>query len=420
MKNVPSRTLHVEHMVNLDGSDAGPTTVVIGDSGEITSVTPRARDGIDGSTCLTLIPLLADAHAHLGLSDGIVDSPACHSIDHVDDQLGHLLRRGVGHVHSLGTDQRWLQQRLRTRVDAREPAERAYGYSAGIGFGAVGGWPPDLTFPEQRFRPLSPHRAREQVEDLARIGCRTLKIWVDDFGGKVPKVPVDVIGAIIAEARQCGIVTFAHVHFHQDAEALVDMGIGVLAHSVRDRIMTDELLDGMIRNEVALVPTLSREEAEMAFSMEDNPYLVDPFFLSSERALLPRLHGKRFSEDAEKPRRQLSFAKQNLARVYAAGIPIGLGTDSGFKMKLLGFAQHRELELMKSAGMSPSECLKSALGTNKGLFASAMSPVAMGEQASFFLIEGNPFEDICATRNIMGIWVGGKTLKGPAGFADVI
>jgi len=403
-------TISVNHIVGLDGVDQGAATVEIGPSGEILEVRPGYRHPSEVE--LTAIPLLGDSHAHLGISDGVTENVAFHTLEHVYRQLRRLALRGVGHIHSLGTDQRWLQERLRRRLESGDAAEKAFGYSAGVGFGAVNGWPPELTSPELRFRPMEPALARRQVRELARLGCRTLKIWVDDFGGKVPKIPLDVVKAIVDEARKCEIVTFAHVHFHEDAEALVAIGIGVLAHSVRDQAMTTELIDQMGEKGVTLVPTLSREEAEMAFSLEANPYLDNPFFLASEREFVPSLRGKKFSDDPDKPKRRLEIALENVARVYAAGIPIGLGTDSGFKMKLLGFAQHRELQLLNQAGVKPGDCLRASLETNQRLFATGMTAIKPGELASMFVVQGNPLTDIRATESIQDVWVCGKRVSG--------
>ena len=69
--------------------------------------------------------------------------------------------------------------------------------------------------PEPRFRPSTPEVARSQVRKLAERGIRVLKIWVDDFGGKVPKIPVPMIQAIIDEARRSDIKTFAHIFLSQ-------------------------------------------------------------------------------------------------------------------------------------------------------------------------------------------------------------
>lgn len=405
-------TITVDHVIRLDGSDQGPAAIEVGPRGEIRMGQPAHLISRRGKSELTAIPLLADAHAHLAISDGVTDEPGFHTLERADAQLRHLAARGVGHVLSLGTDQRWLQACLQQRLASGDGGDKAFGYSAGVGFGAADGWPPELTVPEPRYRPLEPELARRQVRELAGLGCRTLKIWVDDLGGKVPKVPRDVIHAIINEATQCGIITFAHVHFHEDAEALVSFGIGVLAHSISDTLMEPKLIDSMGEKSVTLVPTLSREEAEMAFSLDDNPYFRDEFFLRSERELVPRLRGRKFSSEPDRLKERLRIASANVALVHAAGVAIGLGTDSGFRMKLPGFAQHRELQLLNEAGVDPSSCLRAALETNQRLFANRLTSISPGEPASFFIVEGNVLKDIRATQNIRSVWLCGKQIFG--------
>jgi hypothetical protein len=410
---VNTNTIRVEHIIRLDGSDQGPAVIEVGPSGEIQTVCPEKRPLLRDAIELTAIPLLADSHAHLGISDGLTERMEFHTLERIDAQLRHLAVRGFGHVHSLGTDQRWLQQRLKSRLASGDANEKAFGYSAGIGFGAVEGWPPELTFPEPRFRPQEPGAARKQVRELAGLGCRTLKIWVDDFGGKTPKIPMNIVEAIVDEARNCGIITFAHVFFHADAEALVSLGIDVLAHSVRDKLMEPSLIESMSEKGVTLVPTLSREESEIAFSLEDNPYLHDRFFLSSEKDLINELRGMKFLDDPDLPMKRLDIAMQNIDRVQTAGVAIGLGTDSGFKMKIQGFAQHRELELLNKAGLTPANCLRAGLEINQRLFGTGMVAIEPGELASFFVVEGNPLTDIRATQRIREVWVCGKRLSGP-------
>lgn len=405
------RIITVDHLVDLDGVDRGAHQIGIGPSGTIASLRLGTAQRIGGD--VSAVPLLADAHAHLGISDGVRDDPEFHTVAHIDAQLHHLAVMGVGHVHSLGTDQRWVVDRLRRRVDSGDPGQGAFGYSAGIGFGAVDGWPPELTLPELRFRPVQPEAARRQVRELAGLGCHTLKVWVDDFGGTVPKMPYDVASAIAAEARQLGILTFAHVKTHSDARVLVELGIDVLAHSVRDEVMGPELLDLMAAQGTTLVPTLVREEAEVAFSAASNPYLDNPFFLASEADLVPRLRQRTFSDNPDRPRRSLQVALENVAHANARGVRIGLGTDSGFAFKLLGFAQHRELELLAEAGLSPEQCLAAALGTNRALFASRMSAIEAGAPASFVLVDGDPTTDIRATQRIREVWIAGSRLPRP-------
>ena len=402
----------VDHRVGLDGRDHGPAVIRIDPSGDIVSVSDRAI-APPGGELRTAIPLLTDSHAHLGLSDGIAESGDFHNLDHVDRQLRDAARFGIGHVHSLGTDQRWLSTRLLRRLRAGEPGKGAYGYSAGIGFGAVDGWPPELTFPELRFRPTEPDDARRLVREMSGLGVTTIKIWIDDLGGSVPKTPVAIAESVVLEARESGIRTFAHVKNHVDAEALVDLGVDVLAHSVRDQALTPELLDMMARNGTTLIPTLSREDAELSFSMPDNPYLDNSFFRSvAGPDRLARLSALRLDFDPVDPARRLEIALDNVARAHSHGIAVGLGTDAGFRAKLLGFAEHRELELLHRAGLTAEDSLRAGLEVGQRIVASALTDIVPGVPAAFFVVRGNPFDDISATQNIDAVWLAGKTLAG--------
>ena len=371
---------------------------------------------LDRRSC-TLVPLLADAHIHLGISNGIRESPNFHTLEFVDRELGRYLRCGVGHVLSLGTDQRWLE-----RVAARRQREsgrgRATPYSAGFGFGAADGWPPELTAPEPRFRPEEPEKARRQVRQLARRNLQVVKLWVDDLGGEVPKLPVSVTEAIIDEAHQNGLTTYAHVYSLEDARNLLESEVNVLAHSIRDQLVDQRFANAMAERGTKLIPTLVREEANVRFASDQNSYLDDPFYRWSVGSRsLAGLNDQRSThdpEEAEDHQRALETATQNLSTLASAGVTICMGTDAGFRLKLPGFSQHRELQLMCEAGLSEAEALTAALGNNRTLFAQSASWLQPGEPANFFLVEGNPLQDIHHTTKIREVWQSGTLVTAPS------
>lgn len=406
--------VHIDRIVNLDGSVLPTSWLAIEPSGKIAGIAAPGDEEPSDSRVVkyadcTAMPLLADAHSHLGLSNDAVEQPAFHDVEIITQQLRRYLQCGVGHVLSLGTDQPWLTDVLQHRgSDDARFADTARGYSAGIGFGAVDGWPPELTSPERRYRPTSPEQARAQVNELADRKVRILKIWVDDFGGKLHKIPWPIVRAIIDEARRRDITTFAHVYFLDDALELVEAGIHVLAHSIRDQAVDRKFADEMARRGVILVPTLAREEAEAAFARRDNPYLSDPLFRACAGPQLDALVAMSGNGDATKAERKLETALANLRTCYSGGVQVCMGTDSGFKAKLGGFAEHRELDLMCHAGMKPSEALAAALARNRKLFAGALTGIERGEPASFFVVRGNPVEAIGNTRAIVDVWLAGR------------
>jgi hypothetical protein len=142
--------IQVDRIIGLDGNGSPPVSIVIDESGVISGVEARNSEPA-GCRPLdrhgyTALPLLADCHIHLGnISDDMTESPEFHRLDFINEQLRNYLECGIGHVHSLGTDQPWLQEELDRRHASRDYRQVGIGYSAGVGFGALGGWPPDLS-----------------------------------------------------------------------------------------------------------------------------------------------------------------------------------------------------------------------------------------------------------------------------------
>ena len=109
----------------------------------------------------------------------------------------------------------------------------------------------------------------------------------------------------------------------------------------------------MAQRGVILAPTLVREEAELAFAGEDNPYLENALFCECAGTRLDQLDKMRIGGGRTRDELacKLELALANFEASNRAGVNVCLSTDSGFKMKIGGFSQHRELELMSSAGL---------------------------------------------------------------------
>lgn len=89
------------------------------------------------------------------------------------------------------------------------------------------------------------------------------------------------------------------------------------------------------------------------------------------------------------------------------------GTDAGFRLKIPGYVQYRELQLLCEAGLSEAEALAASLENNRALFARSASWLQPGESANFFLVEGNPLQDIRYTTEIREVWQSGSPVIAP-------
>jgi imidazolonepropionase-like amidohydrolase len=373
----------------------------------------------------TIMPLIINAHGHLGLVKGMSVSAANQTEENFRHQLLRYEMYGVGAMLSMGTDgQRFAQIRQESR-DGKLPGADVF--TAGIGIGAPNGVPPAGNGFTMVLRPETPAEGRKDVADQAAQRPDFIKVWVDDFWGQYPKLQPDVYKAIIDEAHAHGLRVAAHVYHVEDARTLVADGVDVLAHSVRDGEIDDALLSDMKRHHVTYIPTLSLDD--FAFAYGGSPEWVnDPFFRA---ALDPGVFETITSADYKAKviankvtaleQQALPMAMKNLKRVYDAGIPVALGTDSGATpVRVQGFAEHMELALMVQAGLTPLQAITVATRNPAELLrvADQYGTLEPGKKANFIVLERDPSQNISNTRTIRAVWKNGvKVSDGPLGDA---
>lgn len=112
---------------------------------------------------------------------------------------------------------------------------------------------------------------------------------------------------------------------------------------------------------------------------------------------------------------QLLAQRRKLLKALAdAGAPLLMGTDSPQMFNVPGFALHRELRLMREAGLTPYQVLES--GTkNVGLYAERdlkqdgkFGTVAVGNWADLVLLDGNPLQTLDNVAKRSGVMVRGR------------
>lgn len=101
-----------------------------------------------------------------------------------------------------------------------------------------------------------------------------------------------------------------------------------------------------------------------------------------------------------------------VARLYAAGAPIGAGTDLAGNGLLPGFDLHREIELLAKAGLPPHAALWAAArgpGANAGGQPLTGRLIA-GAPADLVLLRANAFDDIAALSQVEAVILRGEHL----------
>src|ERR1019366_10358381 len=119
------------------------------------------------------------------------------------------------------------------------------------------------------FEKGGPEQARMMVAALAEKHVDAVKVVIDDRRGKAVKLPRDFAAAAIDEAHKRHLKALAHIHDLEDARFLVQSGIDMLAHQVRDKDIDDAFIADMKKHNVTGTSTLTRELSDYCWA--DSP-----------------------------------------------------------------------------------------------------------------------------------------------------
>jgi imidazolonepropionase-like amidohydrolase len=399
--------VHVlDHVTLIDGTGAAPRSdvAIVLEAGRIAAITVstalQAPSGavIDDLRGKFVVPGIINAHGHVG--------PVPR-----DPQLRQYAQYGVTTTTSMSFD-------LDDIADFK--ARQRAGELNGARVLTV-----KYRFMSAPFQPGSesktPEEARAKVDEIVAKGTDFVKVWIDSQGGKRPKLARDIVAAVLDQGRRHGKTTMAHIVELDDARFVVDQGVNILAHNVRDQEIPDDFLATLKRRDVAVISTLAREEGMFVYG--DAPaFIDDPFFqkgLTPERFQI--LKTRKREEQASDPERtalRAAFAmdKRNVARLAAAGVRLGFGTDSGGELNrffIQGFFEHRQMELLVDSGLTPMQVIEAFSRTNSQLLGidREFGTLAPGKAADLLVLARNPLDAITNMRTIDAVYLGGKVFK---------
>lgn len=396
----------------------GDTIAAIGQNLDSTGVSTVMR--LPGKT---VMPALISAHVHVGTLQGTENSGDFYTRENVLRQLQKYQDYGVLQVLVMGTDRPMLfsTQLGDSSLNGTVPGARLH--SAGYGFGAAGGAPPAAYGMDLVLRPEDAKAARRQVEELARLPVKTIKMWVDNMGPGKPRMDSSVSRALIAAAHDHGMKAAAHLFYLADARQLVKDGIDIIAHSIRDQEVDDSLAAAIAAKGIVYIPTLALDKFAYAYG-DTPPWLDNAYFRKSlEPGAFALITSSSYKDNIRNntnyPDKVRAFetALKNVIRLHKAGVLVALGTDSGASpARTQGFSEHLELQLLVEAGFTPLEAITA--GTKNAAKALRVDgrwgTLEVGKQADLLVLDENPAENIAGTQSIHRVFKAGQEVsRGP-------
>jgi imidazolonepropionase-like amidohydrolase len=405
-----------------DGADAAmadATVVISGD--RIAAVGPRASTAVPaGATRIDgtgkwLIPGLIDGHVHFFQSGNLYTRPDAADFNPVVPYAQEVARNKA---RLPATFKVWLASGVTGVIDIggpfwnfdmRDVADRTAVAPrvevAGPLISMVDRVKLDLGDPPI-IRIESPEAARALVARELERKPDFIKVWFIHQKGDDLARQEAIVKAAGDAAHAAHLRLAVHATELDVAKASLRAGADYLVHSVFEEPIDDEFIALMRKNHALLCPTLFvRNGYAYALSdrwqaTPDEQRLADPQILAAmhdlEKMPKDKIPPRVAKLMADQPAINApTIAEQNLKKLWDAGIPIVMGTDAGNIGTLHGPSVFREMALMRDAGLTPLQVLRSATTNGaRAMGRTDIGAVAPGKLADLVLLDADPLADV--------------------------
>lgn len=315
---------------------------------------------IDG-TNKTIIPPLVNAHVHVwspaALKESLQAGIFANLDMHTTDQSANLLR---AYNDSLGYSKYFCS-------NAAATVPNGHGTQFGIPVPTIN----DEVSPEQF------------VQDRLDANADYIKVIREPIMSTLSK---QQSLKVIQAAHKSNVLAVGHSHVLDESITLAEQGIDGLVHIWIDKKADKETLSAMKDGKMFMAPTILVTDALLKLRKNAGRGEGD---LSTEEVL------------------------QEIKKAHDAGIPILAATDSPNMQFNFSDQLFDEMDLIKKAGLSNIEVLKSATTNTYTAFSlDGFAELKKGSLPNFVLVEGNPVTELNDIRNKKIVYQNGKLVFG--------
>jgi imidazolonepropionase-like amidohydrolase len=398
------------HVFDGTGTPAAPTDVLVtGD--RIASVGPRLRPPrgarIIDARGMTLLPGLHDLHTHLR-------APGFQAPDDLGKAYaGHLLH-GVTSVNDFSVSGEMLAPIREMVASGLVPApnlQLAIRIGVPGGHGTEYGWGDFFT-----LEAATPRAANLAMDRALPYRPDVIKVFADGWrygrGPGINSMNLPTMRAIVERAHAAGIPVITHSVTLEGAKTAAAAGVDALGHGVGDFPVDDELIQLMKANGTAYVPTMVVFEPQ-----EDRVFAPEEWarLRPEERSREEARRARPIEAVPELQARRWEILRDNLRRLRAAGVRVGIGTDAGIGGVYQGSSAIREIRVLVQNGFTPAEALAAATSVSAGILRRAdHGRIAPGQRADLLLVGGRPDRRIEDLYDVRRVFTGGREANLPA------
>jgi len=353
---------------------------------------------------LTLIPGLHDLHTHLR-------SPAFGAPDDLGKSYAGYLAEGVTTVNDYSVSGEMIAPIREMTGDGAVTAphlELAVRLGVPGGHGTEFGWGNFFT-----LQVATPRAAHVAMKTALAYHPDVIKVFADgwryDRDLNLNSMNEPTLAAIVEDAHKADIPVITHTVTLEGAKIAAAAGVDSVGHGVGDALVDDELIGLMKAHHTAYIATL------VVFEPQENRT-----FLPAEwRALRPAeqaIEQKRMARPLEAipayESKRWAIMQENIRRLKAAGIPIGIGTDSGIGGVYHGPSTLREIGWLAKLGFTPAEAVVAATSTSAAIIGQGKDHgrITPGMRADIVLTGGEPDREIADLWDVRRVFVSGREI----------
>ena len=356
-------TFIIKDVKIFDGKEVLKDTSLKIENGKIVAIDEYIKPGTDTQVIdgrgKTLIPALSNAHVHAW-------SPL---------SLNQAAKAGVLNVMDMHGIENFQQdmKKLKDSTNFARYYVAGYAATAPEGHGTQFGFPvPSLNGPED---------AKAFVADRVKSEVDYIKIIVEPYKNTLSH---ETVAGIIKEAHNKGLKAVVHVSRLEDGLKVLENNADGLVH-----IWWDKEID-------------SRVLAELS---KQKDFFIIPTLLTTLKAF-------EFMGDTSENYLSKEQLLSEIIKLHQAEVPILAGTDPPNLNINYGTDLFKELMLLREAGLSNLEVLKTATSNIAEAFnLKNTGHIKVNYVADMLLIDGDPTENIQDISNIEMIWKAGILLN---------